>query len=132
MLESGRTMNEQCSNPTKSGTPCKGRVWRDGLCRFHHPDNTEAQTESRRKGGRNKSNAARAERRMSVFTINTVRVLLSTALREVMDGEMDIGTAAAVATLGRAVILANEKTDLEKRMAEIERRAGIVTEEGAG
>jgi hypothetical protein len=124
-------MNGQCPIPTKSGKPCKGRVWRDGVCRFHHPD-TEAEREAgRRKGGHNKSNAARAERRMILAKPYDVHVVLGTSLRAVFDGDMDPGTAAALATLGRATLLAIEKSDLEKRIAELERRAGL-GEEGQG
>lgn len=126
-------MAERCAATTKAGHPRKATA-RAGsaYCLFHDPDAAEERRAASRKGGANKANAVRAERRMVNYTVPHVRVVLSTAMNEVFEGRMDIGLAAALATLGRAVILANEKSDMEARLAELERRAGIVTDEGAG
>lgn len=124
-------MTEKCAATTKAGKPCPsaaraGRAY----CLMHDPDAAEERRAAGRKGGHNKSHAARAERRMILAKPYDVHVVLGTSLRAVFDGDMDPGTAAALATLGRATLLAIEKSTLEKRIAELERRAGIAPEEG--
>lgn len=121
-----------CQGRNARGKPCGAPLYRDGWCYVHLPGIEAERDEKRRKGGENSANAVRAQRRMVRYTVENVRIVLSTAMNEVFEGRMDIGTASALATLGRAVILANEKSDFEKRLAELERRAGIVTDEGAG
>jgi hypothetical protein len=100
------------------------------LCRFHHPDTEAERAEARRKGGAGKSHAARAQRQMVTYTIGGVRAILSTVLRDLLEGRIETGVATAAATLGRAVITANEKGEMEARIAELERRAGVVPEAG--
>lgn len=114
-------MVERCTATTKAGKPCNAPA-RPGrpYYLFHDPAAVEERRAASKKGGHNKSNAARAERRLVKMSVHDVQIVLTTAMREVFDGNLDIGTAAARATLGRAVILANEKGDLEKRVAEIE------------
>ena len=31
-------MAEVCTGTTAAGAPCAAQAWRDGLCRWHHPD----------------------------------------------------------------------------------------------
>lgn len=121
-----------CQGRNAKGKPCGAPVYRDGYCYVHHPGIEAERDEKRRKGGENRSNIARAQRRMIIAKPYDVHVVLGTSLRAVFDGDMDPGTAAALATLGRATLLAIEKSDLEKRLSELERRAGVTPEEGAG
>lgn len=120
-----------CQSRNAKGKPCSAPLYKDGYCYVHHPEADEARAVARRKGGENSANAARAQKRMVAYSIGGVRAILSTVLRDLLDGRIDTGVATAAATLGRAVITANEKGELEARIAELERRAGVVKDEGA-
>lgn len=120
-----------CQGKNKRGGPCGAPPYKDGYCYVHHPGIAAERDAKRRKGGENSANAVRAQRRMIIAKPYDVHVVLGTALHDVFRGDLDPGTAAALATLGRATLLAIEKSDLEKRIAELERRAGL-GEEGQG
>ena len=121
-------MPVKCSATAKSGEPCASPVLPDSdFCWIHDPASAEARREAARRGGRGKSNRARAARAMTTYSIEDVRAVLSTALRDLLAGKLDVGVATAAASLCRVIITANEKCVLESRLAELERRAGIPT-----
>src|SRR5687767_5159922 len=119
-------MPTQCSAQNKSGSPCSAQPWKEGLCRWHHPDLEAQRAEERRRGGKNKSNKARARRQMAAaaLTPGEIQGYVAQALQGVLDGSVTPGVGNAVASLARAAVAVREATELEERLRELEARAG--------
>jgi len=59
-------MPDHCVSRNKDGGPCGAAVWRDGLCRWHHPELEAERIEERRRGGRDTARSHQRERRGGV------------------------------------------------------------------
>ena len=120
-------MPSQCTGRNKSGAPCSAQAWKDGLCRWHHPELEAKRAEERRKGGAARSNQSRARRRMAAeaMTPNEIQGFIAVAMRGVMVGSITPGIANAVASLARAAVSVREASELEERLQALERSAGI-------
>jgi len=120
-------MVAKCSATNKGGGPCSAAAWRDGQCRWHHPDLEAERTEGRRRGGEHRSNRARAKKGMvdAALTPREIEGYISMALRAVLAGKIEPGVGNAVANLARAAVAVREATELEARLAELEARAGV-------
>jgi hypothetical protein len=121
-------MPSHCSACNKAGQPCSAQAWKDGLCRWHHPALEPQRAEERRKGGAARSNQSRARRRMAAEAMTPLEIqgFVAVALRGVMTGSITPGVANAVASLARAAVAVREATELEQRLTELERQAGVV------
>jgi len=80
-----------------------------------------------RKGGRAKSNTARAKRQYTTGSLDSDQILglVGTTIVGVLAGRISPGVANAVASLARTSIAIGEAIETEARLAELERRAGI-------
>jgi hypothetical protein len=119
-------MDEKCLAPNKDGSACSAAVWRDQLCRWHHPDLEAARVAGRRKGGRNKSNAQRAKKAAAAMTTAHIDALLAVVLTGVLDERYSPGQAQAAAVVARAMLAVREAGALERveaRLADLERLA---------
>jgi len=127
-------MPSQCSAQNKSGQPCSAQVWKEELCRWHHPELESTRAEERRMGGAARSNASRARRRMAAeaMTPNEIQGFVAVAMRGVMDGSITPGIANAVASLSRAAVAVREALELEQRLSDLEARAVINTDRRFG
>jgi hypothetical protein len=123
-------MARHCTAQNKSGAACCAQAWKDGLCRWHHPELEAQRAEERRAGGVARSNRARAKRQMMGEAMLPAEIegYVAVALRGVMVGSITPGIANAVASLARAAVVVRETTELEQRLAELESRAGIGSE----
>lgn len=97
-------MVETCTTQTTRGKPCSAPAWRDGLCRWHHPALDAERAEWRERGGRNRSNAVRAAKRLPA-ELRDVKAALLRALHDVESGQLEPARASAMARLA-AVLLA--------------------------
>ncbi|MDQ3412433.1 MAG: hypothetical protein M3509_09995, partial [Chloroflexota bacterium] len=80
-------MDMKCSASNKDGSPCNARPWREGLCRWHHPDSQATIAAGRRKGGQAKSNKARAKKAIpEAMTTDEMAGWLGVAFRKVLAG----------------------------------------------
>lgn len=122
-----------CRAVNQAGNPCAAQPWRDGWCRWHHPDLATDRAEWSRRGGSQKSNKARARRLYTDGVLSPVEVegLVGTSLRAVIGGKMTPGQGQAVAALARAAMTVREVAELEQRIADLEERAGIARGESA-
>jgi hypothetical protein len=120
-------MADTCTMRNKSGQPCSARAWRDGVCRWHHPDLEAQRTEERRRGGHARSNRVRASKHLAddALTAAELQGLVSRVLRQVISGELEPGIGNCVANLSRSLVAIREATTLEQRLAELERAAGV-------
>jgi len=116
-------MDRQCKAKNKSGAPCSAQHFKDGWCRWHHPD-LEAQRQSERSaGGRARSNEARAKKQVLVagMDLRAVDAALCGALQAVLAGTIEPGVGSAAASIARAIIAVRTAGELEQRLADIER-----------
>jgi len=117
-------MATKCRATNQAGQPCGAEPYRDGWCRWHHPELGEQRREWSARGGRGKSNAARAAKRMpDAMTLADLRSVLSATIGAVVAGRIEPGVANAAANLGRAMIAATEASELERRLGELEAAA---------
>ena len=120
-------MDGKCTATNKNGTACRAAAWRDQLCRWHHPALEEARTEGRRKGGLGKSNAARAKKQLALSS-DDLLASLSRAMIRVEAGVLAPGPANALGSLARAMNEIRKTAEFERRITELEQRAGIAND----
>ena len=115
--------NRRCSSLNAEGQPCGALAWRDGLCRWHHPDNAAALRESRRKGGQARSENARKSRGVAGSIprdMAEVQALLLEAMAGVVAGTVPPRILIALSAGARAVAAIREHVDTDRRLAAIE------------
>jgi hypothetical protein len=97
------------------------------LCPWHSPELAERRAEWSRRGGVNSSNKARIRKQLPDATLSPTELqgLLSKALRDVLTGKLEPGPANAAGGLARALVTIRESAELEQRLSELERAAGI-------
>ena len=105
-----------CSAIKKDGAPCAAKpILESEYCMSHHPNSAEW----RSKGGRNKSNIARAHNRMPDGLRPIVDGLL-TGFDEVHSGDLEPRQLAAMAQGATALIKLAEFVLLEERLSKME------------
>ncbi len=106
-------------------------VWKDGYCRWHHPDLEERRAAERREGGRARANARRARKELqqSAMTLKEIDGLLCRSMVQVARGDMSPGVASALGTLARSVIAVRDAGEITERLERVE--AAIIEREGA-
>ena len=127
-------MTAKCQGITKGGSRC-GRPVLAGrpFCLMHDPASTDVRREAGRKGGHARSNAARAAKAMpAALTSDELLVTLSRAIDKVEKGELDPGPANAISSLARAMNSIRETTEIERRLSELEQRAGVMNDRRFG
>ena len=112
----------RCSATNRSGAPCSGTA-RPGSdrCAWHDPAMQERIAAGRAKGGRAKSNVARATRALpsEPMTAAEIHAWLGIVFRATIDGKMAPGVAVAVATVAKAMAQVAEVGHLEDEIAEL-------------
>jgi hypothetical protein len=117
-----------CSAIAKSGSRCRRPALAGKQhCLMHDPESAELRLEASRKGGHARSNAARAAKVMpAALTSEELLVTLSRAMDKVEKGELEPGPANAISSLARAMNSIRETTEIERRLSELEQRAGAI------
>jgi hypothetical protein len=96
------------------------------FCLMHDPASADMRREAGRKGGHARSNQKRARKAMpTALTSDELLVTLSRAIDKVEKGELEPGPANAIASLARAMNSIRETTEIERRLSELEQRAGV-------
>jgi len=108
-----------CAAPRKDGRPCAAPPLADGRCFAHSPSTAADRAEARRRGGRNRSNAARL-RGLMPPCLAPVFDRLETALAGTHAGELDPRQAQAMASLARALVAVLTAGELEERVRRLE------------
>ncbi len=117
-------MDTRCIRPTKAGKPCSAAHYKDGYCRWHHPDLEAKRQAERIAGGRAKGNAARAKKRLAgqVLTIGELDALLCSALTDVSTGTLEPGVGSAMAGIAKTITSIRAAAVLENRLSALEAR----------
>jgi len=122
-------MDKRCKEANRSGKPCGALHFRDGYCRWHHPDLAAQRQMERAAGGQSRSNRARARKQLqdSVMSITDLDGMLCRALVQVAAGRMEPNVGSAMAGIAKTVVGIRTAGEIEKRLEELERQAGIST-----
>lgn len=118
-------MAVKCSAIARSGSRCNSPVLPDqAFCWVHSPDAAEARREASRKGGKNRSAQARAQKLLpDAMTTDELAGWLSVAFKQTLSGRLDPKVGSAVATLARALLEAQSAAaqpaieDLQEQLA---------------
>jgi hypothetical protein len=111
----------RCRAKTKTGTPCRAAAMGGGLCFFHA--NPDKASELGRIGGRRNRHAANAtaDPPPALDTAMAVRDAVARLIAEVYAGTVSPRTAASLTPLLNLQMHAIETTDLEQRVAKVEK-----------
>ena len=116
-------MVARCAAITANNTPCSAQPVRaDGYCYWHSPALAADRAEARRRGGKAKTNVARAKKQLpaEVMTAVEFQGLVCVVARGVVSGRLTPGVGAAIASLARAHRDLAELGRLEEQIAELE------------
>ena len=119
----------QCPTINKDGTPCGGTVLPGAtFCIFHDPDRAELRREASRKGGKAKSNTARARKKYVEGGLepDQLQGLIGSTIVGVLSGRIAPNVANAVAALARTAVVVRDAAEVEERLAALEQRAGVI------
>ena len=119
-------MAMKCQATNKDDSPCGAAHYRDGWCRWHHPDLAADRRAWSVKGGKGRSNQARARKAIpaGLKSMTEIQALLCATMTGVLVGRIEPGVGNAVANLARAVKDIAGAAEMEERLAELERVAG--------
>ena len=109
---------EHCRATRKDGQPCQAFAGADGYCIGHRPG--AGTRETRAKGGKRKSNAARAGKLLPA-RLQPIVERLEKALGDVESGLRTPAEAQAMASLARAIVNVFQAGELEERMRDLEK-----------
>ena len=115
-------MPNQCKHPNRTGGPCGASHFRDGWCRWHHPDLESQRQAERAAGGAARSNKARARKQLAdaVLTINDLDGLLCRALVQVAAGKLEPAVGTSMAGIARTITTIRTASELESRLSALE------------
>jgi len=113
--------NSRCQGQTKSGKPCRAAATSGGLCFFHANPNKAA--ELGRIGGRSKSRlpAELIDPLPKLDKVTAVQDAVEKLISEVYAGKLHPRVAAGLAPLLNLQLRALEATDLDRRIAKVEK-----------
>jgi general stress protein YciG len=116
-----KNSNPRCKARTKSDKPCQAAATAGGLCFFHA--NPNKASELGRRGGRSKRSAGTesADPLPKLETATAVRDAVAQLIADVYAGKLHSRVAAGLAPLLNLQLRAIETTDLERRLAKLEK-----------
>jgi hypothetical protein len=121
-------MATQCQGTSRNGQPCSAHVYEgDSFCRWHDPGRADERKAWAEKGGRNRSNRARARKQLAdqAMSIDDLDALLCLAIKQVSVGRMEPGVGSSMANIAKTITTIRSAGDFEKRLEELERAAGV-------
>jgi hypothetical protein len=116
-----KNSNSRCRARAKSGKPCRAAATRGGLCFFHA--NPNKASELGRVGGRSKrpSAAETVDPLPKLETAIAVRDAVARLIADTYAGRLQPRIASGLAPLLNLQLRAIETTDLERRIAKLEK-----------
>ena len=112
----------KCNGIKRDGERCTAMALDSGLCFAHDPENRAQATAARRRGGANRSNVARATRRMPRDLADLSRRLLE-AFAEVHSGDLAPDKAHALARLAAVYVQLHSAGEVDARIEALEQAA---------
>ncbi len=119
-------MPARCAAITRAGSPCPSPpLPASAYCFVHDPAAAEARREASRKGGKARSNQARAHKQIpEALTADELIGYLSGLFRAVIGGRVEPKVGTAAATIARVLVDVQERVEIEARLTELEKAAG--------
>jgi hypothetical protein len=117
-------MQTRCSGIAKSGERCRAAALPGSdFCVTHDPRRVTDLAEWRRRGGKAKSNRARARRHLAdgAMTAAELNGVLGVTLKGVLAGKIEPNVGNCVASLARAIRDVSGWAELDERLAALER-----------
>ena len=120
-------MPEKCSAIAKSGSRCRRPALAGKQhCLMHDPGSAGLRREASKKGGHARSNAERARKALQpAMTSEDLLVTLSEVIRKAERSEIEPGIVNCISGAARAMNEIRKSTEIERRLEELEQRAGI-------
>jgi hypothetical protein len=95
-------------------------------CLMHDAESAELRREASRKGGHARSNAARAAKAMQpALTTGDLLVTLSEVIRKAEKSEIEPSIVNCISGAARTMNEIRKTTEIERRLEELEQRAGV-------
>ena len=120
-------MPVKCQAIAKSGKQCdRPALAGRRHCLMHDPESAELRREAGRKGGHARSNAARAAKVLQpALTTDDLLVTLSEVIRKAEKREIEPGIVNCISGAARTMNEIRKTTEIERRLEELEQRAGV-------
>jgi hypothetical protein len=128
LMHKNKNVDSRCKAQAKSGKPCRAAATEGGLCFFH--GNPDKAAELGRIGGKSKFRAA--ENSDPLPKLDNAAAVLDTGARLIGDlyaGRLNPRIAAGFASLMHLQLRAIETTNLEHRLANIEKRMAEISKD---
>ncbi len=113
-----------CNGTKRDGTNCTAMALDSGLCWAHDPAVRDQATAARRRGGANRSNVARASRRMPRDLADLSKRLLE-AFAEVHSGELAPDRAHAMSRIAAVFVQLHAAAETDARLEALETAASV-------
>src|SRR5215213_2375356 len=122
-----RVMAAKCQAIARSGSRCNSPVLPDSAyCFVHDPAAADRRREASVRGGRARSNAARAAKVLQpALTTDDLLVTLSDVIRKAEKSEIEPGIVNCISGAARTMNEIRKTTEIERRLEELEQRAGV-------
>ncbi len=127
--DDARPKAAKCSAIARSGNRCSSSVLPgSAFCFVHDPNAAERRRAASVKGGRARSNAARAKKQLpAALTPDDLQGYLALTLRGVLSGRVQPAVGNCIAALARSIVTVREATELEERLTALEAQAALGT-----
>ncbi len=113
-----------CKATRADGQPCTVQALADGYCFAHSPDTEQKRRAAQAEGGRNRSNAARAQRLLP-RDLRPVLALLVKAMKQVHEGQLEPQRLSAMSAAAGAISRLYGVVELQQRVEDLEAEHGI-------
>lgn len=117
----------RCTATNRDGSPCSATPQPDReTCVWHDPDRADERRRSKREGGRSKSNATRAKKKVldAALELGDIDTALCKALSDVLEGTLEPNVSTAAASIARTISAVRAATEHEQRISELEKQFG--------
>jgi hypothetical protein len=96
-------------------------------CQWHDPALADTRAQWQVAGGKSKSNKSRARKKILAagLELGEIDGALCQALQDVLGGNLEPSVANAAANVAKTISQLRTAADIEKRLEELEQRAGI-------
>jgi hypothetical protein len=127
-------MTVACLAIAKSGSRCRRPALAGKQhCLMHDPESAELRREAGRKGGHARSNQARAAKAMrAALTSAQLLIRLSQVIDKAEKGEIEPGVVNCISGAARTMTEIRKSTEIERRLEELEQRAGLMNDRRFG
>jgi hypothetical protein len=121
-------MADRCQSLAANGKPCAAKVVDGTHCAWHStaPEWVEKRRQWSAKGGANRSNDARAKKQLPAEPMTTAELhaWMGLIFKRVIAGKTEPNVGTAAATIAKTMAELSKASEMEERMAAIERRLG--------